>query len=89
MKSYDELTLEEKQELLRDGIRKWITKNNEYGYLSTIEQVALLCLSNYVYYYRKSINKPPRTPKRRQDKDILAILKNLPEYFIYQYFGYF
>ena len=78
MKPYDELTLEEKQEMLREGIRKWKSGDPMYSMFDDIYVVTQFILLEYT----RKCNKLPMyiTPPLHQGPDIIHVLLNLPEF---------
>ena len=80
MKPYDELTLEEKQELIREALTEWHEGYILYRAFSYSETVVMCLLTNYnAEYYRNHCS----TPNQEQTKDIINILHSMPEYLLY------
>ena len=78
MKPYDELTLEEKQELVRLGIRLWKNGNIEYAVFDEVDLVVQHTLMKYV---KESKNLTYFiTPELHQGADIMKVLRELPEF---------
>lgn len=80
MKSYDELTLEEKQELIRYGLRLKELHHPGYRELKGYETVVLSILSDY-----ESLRAGRMvTPLFEYQDDIINISHSMPEYTLYE-----
>ena len=78
MKPYDELTLEEKQDLVRWWIRMWQNHHPYFEIYYDSRPIAqeMLCLYNAIYEGRDyQITEPAY-----QQQDINEVLHNLPEF---------
>lgn len=78
MKPYDELTLEEKQRLIREALIEWDKGNLRYSEFSYSETVVMCLLGDYNDEYRRNYRATPK-----QTKDMINILHSMPEYSLY------
>lgn len=77
MKQYDELSYEEKVELLTDALDKWKRNEQPYKNLKNKFHVAGWCLMEY-YKDSNNLELTTTTPAEWQD-DIYGIMKTLDE----------
>lgn len=69
---YDELTLEEKQELIKEALDEWSKGNMPYADMSRPETVVTSCLGNYNEMYRQHHRSTPT-----QIKDFIDVLHSM------------